>query len=223
MRYELLIFDWDGTLADSVGTIVASMQAAITALDLPSRSDRQIAELVGLGFEDGLSRLYPELDPRATRARIEGRRRGSGTIPLQPRLFPGALDAIRELRTRGHRLAVATGRSREALRNALSACPDLAGLLHATRCADETANKPDPRMLEELLEELSVPAGRALMIGDTDFDVAMAASLNIPALGVACGAHEAGRLRRAGAVAVLTDLSVLPNWLAVAEESIDAT
>ncbi|MDE2150610.1 MAG: HAD-IA family hydrolase [Gammaproteobacteria bacterium] len=213
MRYELLIFDWDGTLADSVGTIVASMQAAIDALDLPPRSDRQIAELIGLGFNDGLARLYPQLDASVTRALIDGYRRCSQAVPPQPRLFPGALPALYQLHRRGYRLALATGRSREALQRALGAFPELTGMLQATRCADETADKPDPRMLEELLDELAVPAASAVMVGDTDYDIAMAAALEVHALGVASGGHDSGRLLRAGALAVLPDVGALPDWL----------
>ena len=214
MRYELLIFDWDGTLADSLAGIVGAMQSAIAALELPPRGDAQIAELIGLGFDEGLRRLYPQLDPTAVRRRIEGYRRAQPGFGQRAPLFGGALETLSQLATRGHRLAVATGKSRSALEHALGSQPQLATLLSASRCADETADKPDPLMLTELLGELQVPVERALMVGDTEYDIAMARAIGMTALGVTVGAHDVGRLRRAGAEAVLSNVVAVADWLA---------
>jgi phosphoglycolate phosphatase len=213
-RYRVLIFDWDGTLADSAGMIVRAMQRAITGLKLPARSDQQIAELIGLGLNEALVRLYPEFDLDKLRGLLDGYRaqwlsEGAG----EAELFTGTLDALRILHGRGHRLAIATGKSRRGLDRSLRHHRDVASLMAASRCADETASKPDPLMLRQILEELAIDPAEALMIGDTDYDVAMARTLGMPALGVTCGVHDPVRLEAAGAMALLPDVSAVPAWV----------
>jgi len=213
LRYDLLIFDWDGTLADSAGQIVATMQQAIAALGLPPRTDQQIAELIGLGFNDSLTRLYPQLDtPMLLQLLRVYRERAPGTAYAAP-LFEGAAESLFTLQEAGYRLAIATGKPRAGLQRSLAAHPHLLPLFVTTRCADETANKPDPLMLREILAETGVAAPRALMIGDTEYDAAMARALGVPALGVACGVHDAGRQLRAGALAVVESARAVPGWL----------
>ncbi|HUS23960.1 MAG TPA: HAD-IA family hydrolase [Candidatus Binatia bacterium] len=220
--YELLIFDWDGTLADSAGAIVGGMQLAIAELGLPPRSDRQIREMIGLGFEDAVQRLYPELpfDELMQRfgryARTAPPQRHDGG-PAEAPLFEGALAALEALHREGYRIAIATGKSRRSLERSLRHHPGLAVLLSCSRCADETTSKPDPHMLRELLELEDLAPQRALMIGDTEYDIAMAAALRMPALGVACGVHDRERLRSAGAVDLLDHVGELPAWLAQRE------
>ncbi len=213
-RIRLLIFDWDGTLADSAAQIVGAMQRAIAGLDLPPRSDESISELIGLGLNEALQRLYPELELEGLRRLLDGYRakwlaEGAGEAPL----FAGALDAIRTLHGDGRRIAIATGKSRRGLDRSLRHHADLHALVACSRCADETASKPNPRMLHELLELEGLMPDEALMIGDTEYDVAMAASIGMPAVGVDCGVHDAGRLRAAGARAVLGAVRDLPRWL----------
>lgn len=215
-RFDLLIFDWDGTLADSAGYIVATMQKAAAALGLPPRADRQMAELIGLGIEDAMRRLYPEHDTADLLHRLMRYRDRHETRVFEAPLFDGAAEALHRLHGHGFRLAVATGKPRQGLDRSLSHHAPLQPLFELTRCADETADKPHPRMLEEILAETGVPAERALMIGDTEYDVAMARSLGMPALGVSCGVHDAGRLRQAGAQAVIDYVGALPGWLAIA-------
>ncbi|MES0874410.1 HAD family hydrolase [Sinimarinibacterium thermocellulolyticum] len=220
MKYELLIFDWDGTLADSAGQIVSAMQAAILGLGLPPREDQAIRELIGLGLDDVLARLYPELEPGGLRALLEGYRAkwlSAGTFEAP--LFAGSIEAIRELRARGHRIAIATGKSRRGLDRSLRHHASLAELIVNSRCADETAAKPNPLMLRELLAAEGVTAERALMIGDTEYDMAMAQAIGMDGLGVACGVHDPGRLRRAGAAAVIATVAELPTWLFRAGDS----
>ena len=214
LPYDLLIWDWDGTLADSAGQIVSTMQQAIAALGLPPREDHQISELIGLGFSDSLSLLFPQMNP-ATVVQLmrEYRERAPSTAYAAP-LFAGAADGLAALHGAGYRLAVATGKPRIGLQRSLAAHAQLAPLFLTTRCADETANKPDPLMLREILAETGVAPERALMIGDTEYDVAMARSIGVPALGVACGVHDAGRQLRAGAVAVVEAAHAVPGWLA---------
>ncbi len=213
MQFDLLIFDWDGTLADSAGHIVSTTQAAIRDLGLPARENHQIAELIGLGLQDGLRRLYPEFDPAWVMAQLFAHRRETGLKIHSTPLFDGAAGALAALRDQGFRLAVATGKPRSGLEGAFDEHGHVRPLFEISRCADETADKPHPLMLEEILRETGVAAGRALMIGDTEYDVAMAASIGMPALGVACGVHAPGRLLAAGATAVIDDVQSLPRWL----------
>jgi len=211
-KYELLVFDWDGTLMDSAGQIVAAMQQAIADLGLPEREPQQMRELIGLGLDDVLARLFPELDTEHVRNLLQAYRRRY-TMPAVPAtLFPGVERTISRLAGTGYRLAVATGKSRAGLDRAF----DETGLrwyFHHSRCADETAPKPAPHMLEDILLRAATEPHRALMIGDTEYDIAMAAAAGVPALGVACGVHEGGRLLEAGAMAVIPDVRSLPDWL----------
>jgi phosphoglycolate phosphatase len=213
-NYDLLIFDWDGTLANSAALIVSTMREAIAALNLPPREDHQIAELIGLGFNDGLRRLYPEFDPQQVMRLILRYREGAPTNAYTAPLFPGVLDSVKALHAEGYTLAVATGKSRIGLDRSLTIHQELPPLFTLTKCADETADKPDPLMLREILAETGVPVERALMIGDTEYDAAMAQAIGMPMLGVACGVHEPGRLLRYGALAVIDDARAIPGWLA---------
>ncbi|HKY90554.1 MAG TPA: HAD-IA family hydrolase [Nevskiaceae bacterium] len=213
-RYDLLIFDWDGTLSDSAGLIVGSMQAAIVELGLPPRTDTQIAQLIGLGLHEGMQLLYPDIPPDETIRLLMGyRARFVGAGDREAPLFTGALDALTLLAGDGHFLAVATGKSRKGLDRSLKHHHALRPLFHATRTADETANKPDPLMLKELIEELDVPIERALMIGDTEYDAAMARAIGMPMLGVTCGVHEPQRLLDAGALALVESVAAVRPWL----------
>lgn len=214
-RFDLLIFDWDGTLADSERLIVDSFQAAIRALGLPPRDDSAIGQLIGLGMVEGMQTLYPELDTRELiRSLQDYRARHAGQAHAEAPLFERAEDTLRELAAADYRLAVATGKSRSRLTRSLRHHETLAGLFAATRTADETADKPDPQMLRELIGELGVPVGRALMIGDTEYDAAMARAIGMPMLGVTCGVHEPQRILAAGAVALVESVRELPGWLA---------
>lgn len=213
--FDLLIFDWDGTLADSEAVIVGAMQGAITALNLPARSNQQIRELIGLGLNEALQSLYPELVQADLHRLLAGyRERFLATGVKEAPLFAGALETLKQLHLEGYRLTIATGKSRKGLDRSLQELPELKALISSSRCADETASKPNPRMLEELLDEESVSAQRALMIGDTEYDVAMARALAMPAVGVVCGVHDGGRLLQAGALALIDAVRHLPEWLA---------
>jgi phosphoglycolate phosphatase len=213
MKFDLLIFDWDGTLANSAGHIVSTMQDAIAALGLPPRQDQQIAELIGLGIVDGMRRLYPEIPTGRLLAQLTQHRRERRLGHLVAPLFAGVAPALRTLHGGGFRLAVATGMQRAGLDLALSTHADIAPLIELSRTADETADKPNPLMLERILSATGIAPTRALMIGDTEYDMAMASAIGMPALGVACGVHDPGRLRSAGARAVIEGAAALPRWL----------
>lgn len=214
-RYDLLIFDWDGTLADSEALIVGTMQGAIRALDLPPRKNAQIAELIGLGLNEGLEILFPDHSLDELQALLKGYRETwlANVAVQEAPLFDGVLAAVSSLQAGGGRIAIATGKSRVGLDRALAAAPALGPLVECSRCADETASKPDPTMLHELLVETGVPASRALMIGDTSYDIEMALAAGIDGLGVNCGVHGAERIRAAGALDLIDDVAALPGWL----------
>lgn len=200
--YDLVIFDWDGTIVDSAAQIVSSMQGAIRDLDLPSRSDQQIAELIGLGLQDAIGRLFPELPTEHVLGMLDGYRRHYGNAIENPApIFPGMQELLETLQARGSMLAVATGKSRRGLDRALRDSQLGPHFAH-TRCADETANKPDPLMLEELLEVTGVNPEAAVMIGDTEYDMAMARQAGVAGFGVAWGVHEEERQLQAGAAQV---------------------
>jgi phosphoglycolate phosphatase len=213
--FELLIFDWDGTLADSVGEIVLSMHEAIAKMNLPAKEDSEIRDLIGLGLAEGLARLFPDVDP-VTRQMLllrykaryieQGRLQGAS-------LFPGVKEALKVLYYQRYRLTVATGKSRDGLNKALKAHSAVAAMMVATRCADETESKPSPLMLNQILAEQHVDATQALMIGDSEYDIAMARAINMPAIGVLSGVHSGERLLRAGAMALMGSVVDLVPWL----------
>lgn len=214
MKHQLLIFDWDGTLADSAAMIVGAMQRAITALKLPERSDESIRELIGLGLNEALGQLYPEIELPHLQQLLSSYRaqwlsEGAGEAPL----FEGALEAMQELHGAGYQIAIATGKSRKGLDRSLRHHIDLKPLVLNSRTADETASKPNPLMLTELLTEFGMKPQDALMIGDTEYDMAMARAIGMPGLGVTCGVHAPQRMLDAGAGTLLESVRDLPGWI----------
>lgn len=211
-RFELLVFDWDGTLMDSAAAICASLQAACRDLSLPVPPDEDARFIIGLGLDDAMAHILPGL-PREQYSRVAERYRfhflaANGGI----RLFPGAAETIAELRQAGFMLAVATGKSRRGLARDLEAT-GLVPYFHATRCADEGFSKPHPGMLEHLMVELGAGADRTLMIGDTTHDMEMARSARVARLAVAYGAHPRRELLAFDPVACLDAFSDLRAWL----------
>jgi phosphoglycolate phosphatase len=212
LRYKLLIFDWDGTLMDSAAAIVASLQAACVDLGLRIPSDTEARYIIGLGLEDALRRLLPELD-RADYPDLVARYREHFLArDATTRLFPGTADAVRALHRAGHLLAIATGKSRRGLDRALAAT-GLAAYFHGTRCADEGYTKPHPGMLACLLADLGVTPAEALMIGDTTHDMEMARAAGVAGLAVAYGAHAKEMLLLASPIACVERGEDLWSWL----------
>lgn len=211
-RFELLVFDWDGTLMDSAAAIVGSLQAACSDLGLPVPPDEKARFIIGLGLRDAMAHILPKLDPAqyprvAERYRHHFVLRDSGTT-----LFPGAAETVKELHAAGFMLAVATGKSRRGLDRSLVAT-GLASYFHATRCADEGFSKPHPGMLKELMAMLGVAPDRTLMIGDTTHDMAMAQSACIARLAAAYGAHPRHDLLAYEPVACVDGFPELRSWL----------
>ncbi len=211
-RYELLIFDWDGTLMDSTGVIATCIQAASRDMGLPEPTRETASHIIGLGLRQALRTLFPDLPDELHPELAAHYRRHFLARDAEIPLFEGAFQLIDELRAQGYLLAVATGKARMGLRRAL----DHTGLhahFHATRTADETVSKPHPAMIEELLDELAVDKSRALMIGDTTHDLEMARNAGVAALAVAYGAHPAEQLERLNPLAVCREFGELAQWL----------
>ncbi len=187
-RFDLIVFDWDGTLFDSTALITRCIQNAAADLGFEPPSDRDAAYVIGLGLNDALRHAVPGL-PRERYPELGLRYRHHYRANQdQLVLFPGTLDMLHGLKARGHLLAVATGKARRGLDEALQTA-QLKGLFDATRTADETAGKPDPRMLHELMQHFAVAAARTVMVGDTTHDLQMAANAETACVAVSYGAH----------------------------------
>lgn len=198
---------------DSAAAIAASIQAACADLELRIPSDEEARHIIGLGLDDAMRRLLPEIDPEFY-PRVADRYRHHFLIrDAHTALFPGAAGAVRKLHGSGHLLAIATGKSRRGLDRALAAT-GLTAYFHRTRCADEGYTKPDPGMLNCLLADLAVQPRDALMIGDTTHDVTMAHAAGVAALAVAYGAHAKQVLLDSTPLACLDTGAELWEWLA---------
>lgn len=211
-RYELIVFDWDGTLMDSAAAIVRAIQAACRDLDLPEPSDARARHVIGLGLADALQHAVPELSPARYPEMVERYRHHYLSRDHELALFAGVEAMVGELAAAGHWLAVATGKSRVGLDRALGHC-GLKGFFHGSRCADECFSKPHPQMLEELMAEFAVPRERTLMIGDTSHDLQMAINAGVAALGVSYGAHAREHLLEHAPLACLHSVDELATWL----------
>jgi len=211
-RYELIVFDWDGTLMDSAGVIVASIQAACRDLGLPVPDDERAAHVIGLGLADALSYAIPGLPPDEYRSVAERYRHHFLLQDPHIPLFPGTHEMLAGLQGRGHILAIATGKSAKGLERALHTT-GIAHFFVASRCADQCASKPAPDMLHELMDELGAAARTTLMIGDTVHDLLMAANAGVAALAVGHGAHPREKLLALGPIACVDSTAELQRWL----------
>jgi phosphoglycolate phosphatase len=213
-RYDLIVFDWDGTLMDSTAVIAGSIQAACRDLGLNIPDDETARHVIGLGLDQALSYAVPDL-PEAMRPDLVARYRHhflaqDEAIPL----FDGARETIVELHGKGYHLGVATGKSRAGLSRAMESS-GMKNYFHATRTADHALSKPDPAMLLELMDELGTSAERTLMVGDTTHDVQMAQNANVDVVAVAYGAHTPQQLRESNPLALVDDFMELRAWFRV--------
>jgi phosphoglycolate phosphatase len=211
-RFDLLVFDWDGTLVDSTGHIAASLQAAFADLELPVPTLQAARHVIGLGLQDALTYLNPAL-PESRYEDVAERYKyhflaGDAGIAC----FPGVEQGLPALNGEGYLLAVATGKSRRGLDRQLQALA-LAPHFHDSRCADEGFPKPHPDMLETLMERLGTTPERTLMIGDTTHDLQMAANAKVGAIGLRCGAHDVADLQSLQPLACLADFREFLHWL----------
>lgn len=206
MNYDLVIFDWDGTVMDSTGRIVSCMQLAAVDLGLPSLPDETVRGIIGLGLPEAIGTLYPVLDGggiESMRERYAFHFIAAEATPSA--LYPGAESLLTGLREAGMKLAVATGKSRKGLQRVWGNT-GLDRYFHASRCADESHSKPHPAMVLELLEEMAVPAQRAIVVGDTTFDLDMARAAGVDRVAVSYGAHPVEKLLPCEPLAVIDRL-----------------
>jgi phosphoglycolate phosphatase len=212
LRYQLVVFDWDGTLMDSTAGIAESIRNAARDLGLPVPAREVASHVIGLGLRDSLRGAVPTLPEHRYAEFVEAYRRHFAVEQERMELFPGVRELLEELRIGGRLLAVATGKSRRGLDQALAAT-DLARYFAASRCADETTPKPDPAMLLELLDELEAAPGGALMVGDTSHDLEMARGAGVDAVAVSYGAHAGEALRACTPRACVASVAELRAWL----------
>ncbi|MGI0116567.1 HAD family hydrolase [Zooshikella sp. RANM57] len=212
--YQAIIFDWDGTLLDSTLAIAESLKEAATDLQLPILSRNEYQNIIGLGLSEALQTLYPSLS--GGQWQIEMRERYTYHFrqweQKQLACFDGVTQGLSQLREAGFTLAVATGKSRQGLNRALAA-KSWDDLFEVTRCADETHSKPHPQMLWEILEVLQLQTHQALMVGDTEFDMAMASDIGMDCVAVSYGAHHLDRLQKYQPVLCVDHFSELVKWL----------
>lgn len=211
-RFDLIVFDWDGTLFDSTGLITRCIQQAVRDVGGVMPSDVDAAYVIGMGLMDALAHAAPDV-PREKYGELSARYRHHYLARQDDLvLFAGITDMLHALKSRQHLLAVATGKSRRGLDDVLQS-RELAGLFHDTRTADETRSKPHPQMLHELMASLGVSPARTLMIGDTTHDLQMAQAAGCASLGVAYGAHPHESFEAHRPLYVAHSVSDLSDWL----------
>jgi phosphoglycolate phosphatase len=211
-RYELIVFDWDGTLMDSAGMIVDSVQAAARDLGLEPPTQERARHIIGLGLGDALRHALPDLTEERYEDLVERFRHHYLSRDQELELFAGAALLVQALAERGYLLGVATGKSRRGLDRALEHS-GLGACFHATRCADECFSKPHPQMLEELMAEFAVSPATTLMIGDTTHDLLMAQSAGVDAVAVTYGAHTRDALEAVVSRHYADSVADLAAWL----------
>lgn len=212
-NFDLVVFDWDGTLADSTALIADAIQAACRDLGEPVPSEEAARFVIGLGFASAVRHVAPGLDPSeyATFSAAYRKHYVAGETRIE--LFEGAREILRDLDASGYKLAIATGKSRAGLAHALSQS-GLDGVFHATRCADEGPPKPHPDMLHNLMRFLAAEPERTLMIGDTSHDLELARNAGARGVAVTYGAHPAEALARLAPAGIVDSIAALRAWLA---------
>lgn len=211
-RFNLLVFDWDGTLMDSTANIVHAIQSASKDIGykIPTREEAQF--VIGLGLQQAINYVLPNLDAHTYELLIERYRFHYLANDSKICLFEGVEDALTELISQGFLLAIATGKSRAGLERVFDTT-GLRALFHASRCADESFSKPHPAMLIELMEQLDMTPDQTLMIGDTTHDLQMAINAKVPALGVTYGAHSKDSLLGLNPLACCDHFAQVREWL----------
>ncbi|MDD2832949.1 MAG: HAD-IA family hydrolase [Methylotenera sp.] len=211
-QFDLIVWDWDGTLADSTGMITNAILKAAEQVGLPALSAQKASSIIGLGLRESIEALYGDLPTAQAQALAQQYNlnyyAGEHEIPL----FAEAASTIVELNKRGYKLAVATGKSRRGLNFALEHT-GLGRYFHATRTVDECFSKPHPQMLDELMDDLIALPARTLMIGDTSYDLHMAKNAGVSAIGVSYGAQPALQWQHLNPIQQFDDFNSLSAWL----------
>ncbi len=211
-QFDLIVFDWDGTLMDSTSTIVKCIQESARDLGLPVPDKRAASYVIGLGLQDAMEAAMPDIDPKYYPKMVERYRHHYLAKDNDLTLFDGVHAMLSELSQAGYFLAVATGKSRVGLNRAMNAAK-LLSVFDATRCADETFSKPNPAMLQELTRELGQDIKRTVMIGDTTHDLQMARNAGAAAVAVHYGAHTPAELAILKPMFAANSVAELHGWL----------
>lgn len=212
-HYPLIVFDWDGTLVDSIHRIVTSLQHASQITLGESISDTRARSVIGLGLTEAISQLYPELSPSEMEPVTHAYKQHflyENTVEAP--LFPGVKQLLKNLVDEDFTLAIATGKSRQGLDHNLAE-HDVAHFFATTRCAGEYTSKPAPDMLLSILEDFNTPASQALMIGDSEHDLLMARHAGVDSIGVTCGVQTEDVLSQFNPLFCLDNISELPKRL----------
>ncbi len=212
-QFELYIFDWDGTLMDSVDHIVSSLSAAAADTNMEDLGHHNYRNIIGLGLSEAFEALYPDANKAQQEALTERyRHHFFDTSKGKSTLFDGTDAMLTSLNTKGVKMAVATGKARRGLNRVF----DETGyhtLFHASRCADESGSKPDPAMLHELMQELNVAPEKTLMIGDSTYDMQMANNAGIDCVAVSYGVHGCKQLAQYSPLTCCENIVELNDWL----------
>lgn len=211
-QFDLIAFDWDGTLFDSTAIIARSIQAAVRDVGGAEPTTEQASYVIGMGLAQALAHAAPDVPPSLYPQLGDRYRHHYFAAQHDISMFAGVLDMLADLKSRGHILTVATGKSRRGLDAAL-ASTTLTGLFDGSRTADETAGKPDPLMLHELMATFDVPPQRTLMVGDTTHDLQMAVNAGCPSVAVSYGAHDPGTFASLSPRFVAHNVQELHNWM----------
>ena len=212
MKYNLFVFDWDGTLMDSEAKIISCMHSSISDMGFESRSNEQISDIIGLGFKEALTVLYPEqsklYDKFVEQYRIYFLDENSEPSPL----FSHVEQLLELLKKHDYFIAVATGKGRQGLDNVLNET-NLKHYFDITRCADETFSKPNPQMINEIMDFVGADANETIMVGDTEYDLNMANNAGCDSIGIAHGVHDVNRLKTCKPIDIFQDIKELHTWV----------
>jgi len=211
-QFDLIVFDWDGTLMDSTSTIVKCIQAAARDLGLPVPRDEVASQVIGLGLQEAMQAVLPDVEAKHHARMVERYRHHYLSRDHELTLFDGVRAMLEDLSQQAYFLAVATGKSRVGLNRSMNAAR-LLSMFDATRCADETFSKPHPAMLLELTRELGQDIRRTVMVGDTSHDLLMANNAGAAGVAVQYGAHPVAQLDACGPLYSAATVAELHAWL----------
>ena len=209
MKYKAIVFDWDGTLMDSIGKIVESMQTSAVHLGLPTPSFEQAKDVIGISLLPALKQLFNIQDEIAAIELFHTyKEHFKDHAQIISPLFSGTIPLLESLKQQGYILAIATGKGRQGLEHNWQHS-NTKHFFSASRTADDAQSKPSPDMLQQLLSELNLTAEQVLMVGDTTYDMAMAEAINMDRIGVSFGVHSADTLQKHAPLAVIDSLEEL--------------
>lgn len=212
MKYKLFVFDWDGTLMDSEAKIISCMNLVIRDMNFEQRTDDQIRNIIGLGFKEALTVLFPEkasfYEKFVEQYRVYFLSEESEESPL----FSHVEKLLELLNSHSYFVAVATGKGRRGLDKVLKES-QLEQYFQVTRCADETFSKPNPQMLNEIMDFVGVEANETIMIGDTEYDLNMALNAGCDSIGIAHGTHDESRLKECKPIEIFQDIKEMYRWV----------